>query len=153
MVTLRKKPIDKRTFILVVCVVLFVLSGGLILYMRHTQSVNATNKDLASRPVAVQKTSTKLYFKDQASLPKTYTPGQQLSMTFVIQNHEGKTMTYPFEVLVNGTQVASHTLTVKDKTDQNVDQSFSLPTGQQKLLIEVKLTNPAQTISFSLDRA
>ena len=144
---------NKQKSQLIVLVTLFVFSGSYLVYSRHSRESTATNQSHSERPVEKRKTSTKLSFADEKKLPKTYSPGEKLTLSFTIQNHEGKTVDYLYTVSVNGKQVAAHSLTVKDKTDQNVEQAFVLPTDEQNLLVSVKLPTQNQEIHFSLDRA
>lgn len=148
-----KLNIRSRKTQLAVLALLFVLSGFLIMYTRHNESVVATEENLAEQKVETSKSSTKLSFKDQNALPKTYTPGEKIKLSFVIENREGKTVDYLYTVLVNGKQVAAHSLTVKNKVNQIVDQSFELPSDQQALKIEVKLPTQNESINFSMERA
>jgi hypothetical protein len=150
---MKKINFRSRKAQLVILATLFVISGFLILYARHSNSVVATEGNLTERKIEAVKSSTKLSFKDEKSLPKTYTPGQKHQLSFVIENHEGKTVDYLYAVTINGTQVAAHSLTVKNKVDQVVEQSFELPSDQQMLKIEVKLPTQNQTISYSMDLA
>jgi uncharacterized protein YfaS (alpha-2-macroglobulin family) len=148
-----KMKANRRQSELAILVILFAISGLSILYMRHSRSVTATQDDLAEQKVEKQESSTKLAFIDEKKMPKTYKPGEKLTLFFSIQNHEGKTMDYLYTVLVNGQQAAAHSLTVKNKTTQNVEQAFALPTDQQTLDIQVKLPSQNQSIHFSMERA
>jgi len=138
---------------LVILATLFVISGFSILYARHSSTVVATESNLAERKVEVKKSSTQLNFKDEKALPKTYKPSEKHLLSFVIENHEGKTVDYLYAVTVNGKQVAAHSLTVKNKVDQVVEQYFELPSDQLTLKVEVKLPTQNQTISYSMERA
>lgn len=147
-----KKTRDKRYLILVALVMVFVISGGSLLYARHNKSVVATEANLAERKEAAPTRETKLSFKDKKDLPKTYVPGEKLTIHFVIENQEGKTVKYPFVVTANGTQVAAHDIEIATDTGQNIDQSFELPANQDTLTIEVRLPDQNKSISFTMDK-
>ena len=143
---------NTRKSLLALFVGLFIISGASIVYLRHSKAVTATTDSLVATKASTPKTSTKLSFSDQTNLPKTYTPGQNITVSFVIQNHEGKQIDYPYVVTINGKQAAGHTVTVKDRTLQTVKELLTLPSDQQALTIEVKLTGQDQAIHFLVDR-
>lgn len=45
---------------------------------------------------------TEVYFSDHKTLPATYAPGETYLLTFTIVNKEGRPMSYPFEIVVEG---------------------------------------------------
>ncbi len=151
-----KKPkLNKRTTVFIVLVVLFVISGLSIMYMRHSQQVKDEQASLnpSANIAPAKKSATSLFFTNEKSLPTTYTPGQDISLSFVIQNHEGKTVDYPYTIVISGIQVASHTVTVKNKTEQTVNEKLTLPSDKQALTIQITLKNQLKTIQFSMVRA
>lgn len=153
--SLKKIKFSKRIIMLIILVALFVISGFSILYMRHNKQVKDEQASLSpsANTAPAKKSATNLSFTDVKSLPKTYTPGQDLSFSFIIENHEGKTVDYPYTIIISGVQAASHTITVKDKTDQTINEKMTLPSDKQTLNVQVILTNQAKTIQFSMDRA
>ena len=149
-----KKEVDGRFVILVVLVVLFVVSGAGIVMMRHKGDVTGEKNELSATGGAQQSSKeTKLYFTPGVSLPTNYLPGENLDFSFTIENQEGRTLDYPYTVLLNGTQVASHSINLKDNSTKEIQERITLPKDQQSLTIEIKLTNQPKTIRFVLNRA
>lgn len=145
---------NKRKTQLIILALIFVCSGFSLLLIKHDRDAKKEVASLSPEANTIKPSqNTTLYFVDDDALPKTYTPGQDLKISFIIRNQEGKTVDYVYAVTVNDKQVATHDIKIKNKTTQTVNQAFTLPTDQQALTVKVLLAKQNKTIQFTLERA
>ncbi len=152
---------NKRLVAFIVLLVIFIGSGFGLLFMDNkaaapartsTSDAESGSSDNASQQTTPART-TELSFIDQAKLPTTYTPAQDLTVSFKVRNLEGKDMTYHYQITVNGDVYADHELPVKHKVVQNVENTFALPDKTDKLTVRVTLLEQNKSIQFNLNPA
>ncbi len=144
---LKKHLKNKRLMVIAALMIVLVASGITLFIPKKAAAPTSTTTETKAATVGH---TTELYFADEAKLPAVYSPGENIPVSFVMHNLEGEDKDYHFQVLVNGRTVADHTLHVKNKDFQNVNETFYLPKSSEKVTVEVKLLDQNKSIHFEL---
>ncbi len=95
---------------------------------------------------------TELYFVDPTALPTVITAGKPYAGSFAVVNHEGRTMSYQYQVTITeaGQVVRQTTNFFSIASGQRMQKSFSFAAEQPKhqVQITVALVTKQQVIHF-----
>lgn len=144
-----------RGWIIFVLALLFLLSLG---RSYHEQGWFYTVLDRALL-VPRKETYTELYFYDASSLPLRVTKRNRPSFSFVVRNHEGRVMSYPYRVFLsssagtNTSVFATGTIMLEPDEQKVTTVQLSFPKTPPASLITVQLAESEKEIYFHINNS
>lgn len=99
---------------------------------------------------------TELYFDNIESLPQKATPGQSVSVSFVIRNLENQQFQYQYAITFTDSQGAVRLyegdVQIQSSQSQTITHNVVVPDGQGRGKVGVQLTNKGQSVHYWLER-